>query len=271
MNLNEAIAKYYLLADLCYRADSYYRPEFEKYSEWLAEKMASYIDMVIGGEIRYGSHHLTEQTDYLPRIKERVGRKLNRGTAWAAWKQLRDEYGIDILIEAEEALLKAKWGAGIGGKMWGKVATHLRLFLTGEYPAWLFVDIAVDLEHNGGNIFNKVFDTHKLKKLLDAKFEGRIIPDESVYGEWRTRHRRQKKTYTWVGDFISEEQLDSYLTAKGFAEKKSVELQREQAYLLGKPPGKAVIPQSIKDKVDAEMKELRNRFLNTKNEDNNGN
>jgi len=265
-------------------APSQFQAQFDTYAQEFADMLARYLDMVVGGEIRYGSETNRAVTDLMPRIAKRVTRRQSRGSAWAAWAELRKEYGLEILEEAETALMGGDWGGGVGGEAWGKVAMHLRKYLEGEYPPFMFVDIAVDLEHNNGCIFNKVWYTKDTKALLDAKFNGRLLrsdmpPPElkdadgktpgdykffEQYGIWGTPAQvagyiLPKKT---VGDFVDENLRTYYMTTLARARKYEKERGRELAYFVGNAEAKPPPPTSVVKKVDQEIAALRKRLFN---------
>src|SRR3990167_3209541 len=133
--LHQAAATFYTLATMAER-DPSYKQEFEDYARELAEVFAPYLDMAVGGEVRYGSETIGdgEARRLMPRIHKRYRREyssISRGKAWAEWKTLRDEYGTDILKEAEYALEEGKWGRSVGGHAWAQVAATLRQFEEG--------------------------------------------------------------------------------------------------------------------------------------------
>lgn len=239
--LNEAIAKFYLLNHLAAVAPSHFGPQFDEYAIKLADLFARYLDMVVGGEIRYGSEELSDAAKRMPRIAPRVTRTLRRGAAWAAWADLRKEFGVDVLQEAEDCLMNGNWGSAVGGKAWGEVAMHLRKYLEGEYPAFVFVDIAVDLEHNNGCIFNKVWSTDNTKELLDAKFKGWLLPTDIQEPE--RRYHMAQATYNFteqepkaVIDYASAQTADYYKIALRRSAKYARENARELAYFM-RPSG----------------------------------
>lgn len=175
MDLAEAAARFYVRQ---YLSDSseLQAAQFESYTNELADVFARYLDMIIGGEIRYATSRDDDKDthQHMPRVVDRFKKEtkvhgdLSRARAWDAWHALRKEYGLDILREAEAALMKGKWSGGIGGKAWGNIANVLIRYLTGELTALAFVDTVWGLEHNGGCVFNKVWYTGTVKSVLDA-------------------------------------------------------------------------------------------------------
>jgi len=177
-------------------ADKCFLPDLDKYAKELAATFANYLDMAVGGEIRYGSQECENVTELLPRIAERYSKKdarSSRGKAWHEWKELRDDYGVSILREAEDALFEGDWDGNLGGPMWGECAKTLRLYEEGELPDVVFVDQAFSLEHNNGCVFNKLWSTSGLADLLSAVFAGHleyVIPylpsdERKAYSNWK--------------------------------------------------------------------------------------
>ncbi len=194
-NLKAAAARFYTLIEKA-DVEPVYRPDLEKYAKELATVFGAYLDMAIGGEIRYGSHKCEGVTELLPRIAGRYQDRdvrQSRGKAWFEWKELRDEYSTSILQEAEDALFQGDWEGNLGGPMWGECAKTLRMHEEGEYNDIVFVDQAFSLEHNNGCVFNKLWQTGGLKGILNSVFEGKIdeivrflpIPQRSKYKAWK--------------------------------------------------------------------------------------
>jgi len=174
LNLPRVAAQFYWLEYLAYQAP-HFKPRFQKFAEFLAGIFSRYIDMAIGGELRYGRSTCKNSNEVMPRIDERISPAPSRGTAWAAWYELRQELGDSILEEAEDALLNGQWhNSAIGGPAWGKCVSLLRMYLNEDIPPAVFVDQAFSLEHNGGYIFNKLWDVTNLDSVLTCKFNGEL-------------------------------------------------------------------------------------------------
>lgn len=60
------------------------------------------------------------------------------------------------------AFFKKGFSFGYGGKPWANIAEHALIYTKGNLNTEMFVDRALSLEHNGGNMFNKayLFDTN---------------------------------------------------------------------------------------------------------------
>ncbi|KKL95944.1 hypothetical protein LCGC14_1849500, partial [marine sediment metagenome] len=199
LNLRAAAARFYTLVEKA-DIDSLYRPDLEEYARELAAVFSNYLDMAIGGEIRYGSESNEDVRALLPRITARYSERdarSSRGRAWYEWKELRDDYGTSILQEAETALFEGDWEGNLGGPMWGECAKTLRLHEEGEYNDIVFVDQAFSLEHNNGCVFNKLWNTKGLKTILSAVFEGHI---DKIVGHLTLKERGKYQAWKEYGD-----------------------------------------------------------------------
>jgi phosphohistidine swiveling domain-containing protein len=72
----------------------------------------------------------------------------------------RDEFQdmtIKDLLKNLSIFFRKKFASGYGGVPWAEIAEHALSFAEGKINAEIFLDKAMSLEHNGGNIFNKSF------------------------------------------------------------------------------------------------------------------
>lgn len=122
-----------LLEDVIDMADAYLIP---------------YFHIAIGGELRHhtaiGGHVLSS----------------NRATAWAGWKDVIEEVGLEALLDAAK-LFREFGGGSYGGDPWAVPCEVLYARLTNKYgddavSKRIFVDRAWTLEHNGGCFLNKI-------------------------------------------------------------------------------------------------------------------
>ena len=156
--------------------DDAYRDAFVEYSSEIAPIFARYLDMAIGGELRYGAEECVASRSLMPDIMRKYhgghGNTIPRGKAWKAWKELREEMGTAALEQAEEALLNGHWKTGMGGTAWGNAAHLLLLYETNQIDPITFVDSAFGLEHNNGCIFNKRWSGGtNLRAVLDGNLK----------------------------------------------------------------------------------------------------
>lgn len=128
-----------MLSALQTSADRSYR----KLVDHLAPNFLAYAIAAVGGELRY--HRATSKVQ-LP---------TSRDKAWDAFTGIVETKGAETLFEADKLFLEFGGGA-YGGKKWGDAAKVVGMYLKGTIPAWLFVDRAFTLQHNGGCFFNKV-------------------------------------------------------------------------------------------------------------------
>lgn len=118
----------------------------------------SYVDMVIGGEVRY---------------HPAVGKNFHSGrsTAWLQWHEVRSKVGPQALLDA--ALLfrnyvEAGGGGSVAGENWAVAAELLHARITGKLTPRDWVDRVFTLEHNGGCLLNKVAWAQKTRTNWDV-------------------------------------------------------------------------------------------------------
>jgi hypothetical protein len=139
--------------------------------------------MVVGGELRYTFGHVGESLKSLhPTLiaELRNTQHASRHEAWDGWASVRQEHGADALLWAEKAFKAFGQVSTYGGYKWAYIAEVVRKYVTGEYTPLLFVDMCWSLEHNGGQFFGKLWNTHTLQSVLDANkywSEGEETPE----------------------------------------------------------------------------------------------
>jgi hypothetical protein len=212
--LSEAAADFYLLENLAAEGDDRAVRRLVQLEEELASEFSCYLDVAVGGELRYARRHLGD--DALPPELVCYFREIgpgHRGKAWMVWTVVRRALGLRALELAEEVFSHEGWRENFGGYAWASVSGLLRRFLEGDLKARIFVDQCLSLEHNTGSVFNKLFDTSKLARVLVAQSEddfGRLLAHASgeVRRRWRLREwrKRQEHDPIWLGLQI----LDTY-------------------------------------------------------------
>lgn len=139
-------------------------------------------------------------------------------------------HNLNVLVE----VFNQPWSSGFGGKAWKNIAESLVMYF--NHPPAAFIDHIIDLEHNGGCVFNKTdardtlhFEAEypdSFKNFLDYKFRYDILKQAPGYlcGHlFVTRNTRKllnryeiifsKKPITWVKSGL--EKLDDYLVEWG--------------------------------------------------------
>jgi hypothetical protein len=141
----------------------------------LAKMFAKYAVMVIGGELRYTCSHVSNVDEVVPQelysSLSRHFRGVSRSEAWAAWSAFRESHGTNALYWAENAFEAFGQGNCYGGPKWAYIARTVRMYETGEITPIMFVDMCWGLEHNGGQFFGKLWDTFRLKHVLDCNLK----------------------------------------------------------------------------------------------------
>ncbi len=145
---------------------------FKSLTDELCNQFARYADMVVGGELRYTLGHVDNAEYELPEELYDALRyhftHASRSDAWEAWKTFRSRHNTNALYWAETAFESFSHSAATyGGTKWAYIARTVRMYETGEISPIMFVDMCWGLEHNGGQFFGKLWNTHRLKSVLD--------------------------------------------------------------------------------------------------------
>jgi hypothetical protein len=212
-NISQAAADFYLLENMAMiKEDRWASIRLDAHEQALARDFSSYLDMAVGGELRYARRYLEE----LPRELEPYFREVSetaRGKAWLVWTIIRRKYGIRALELAEEAFYMPGWRRNFGGEAWGYVARALRVYLEGQRKPRIFVDQCFNLEHNTGSVFNKLYNVSGLPAVLDAHGQddyptllSACSLDVSSRWRWHEWRKRADRDPTWLGVQI----LDSF-------------------------------------------------------------
>ena len=103
-----------------------------------------------------------------------------RMTMWAGWKDIREKYGLDAITWCVvRHFMGHGGGGGVSGPLWANAANLVRKHDLKQISDLFFIDQAFSLQHNGGNIFNKLWDCSNLQHILSCAFKGnmRSLPD----------------------------------------------------------------------------------------------
>jgi len=213
-DLAEAASDFYLLEALSAQGDPNATGMLARLEERLAREFACYLDVAIGGELRYAIKHLGKEA--LPAELACFFREINpveRGMAWVVWNVVRRVLGPRALELAAELFRTPGWRENFGGEAWALVARLLKDHLEGRVIARTFVDQCFSLEHNTGSVFNKLYDTSTLAGILEAQCRddyGTLLRHASeAVRRCRRRHewrRRQEYDPIWLGVQV----LDTY-------------------------------------------------------------
>lgn len=213
-DLAEAAADFYLLETLAAAGDEKASRELARLEERLAGEFSAYLDMAVGGELRYAKRHLAEDT--LPPELACYFREIvppQRGRAWLVWTVVRRALGPRALEFAEELFSRRDWPRHFGGWAWAQAVRLLRQYLEGSIGPRIFVDQCLSLEHNTGSILNKLYETTKLSRVLVAQGASDCetllcFASDSVKRRWRLRERRKRQEHdpVWLGIQV----LDTY-------------------------------------------------------------
>lgn len=168
-DLAAAVADFYLLETLGnIKGCSIAKQKLAELETRLAAEFAAYLDIAVGGELRYARSMLGDDCpkELEPYIKEVA--LADRGTAWLAWGIVRRIWGLQALELAQDTFEMSGWRGAFGGGAWASIASVLRAYLEAKINERIFVDRCFSLEHNSGSCFNKLYDTRRVKPVLEA-------------------------------------------------------------------------------------------------------
>ena len=224
-NLAQAAADFYLLEALAnIEGDAAAKQRLAAFEAKLAREFSSYLDIAVGGELRYAQSHLGGDVpkELAPYFKEVSAHRWDRGTAWLVWDVVRRKYGIKALAFAETTFEHPGWRSAFGGQAWAGIARVLRTYLEGRINHRIFVDRCWSLEHNNGCAMNKLYSVLDLAEVLGA--HGRddyptLLRKASmeVRHLWDLHHRRKRRAIwekhdaIWLGIGAWEPEVDDRL------------------------------------------------------------
>ena len=212
-DLSKAASDFYLLENLAMiKEDKWAVGRLATHEQTLAVEFSKYLDMAVGGELRYARRYLGEVPKDLEPFFSEVS-ETARGKAWLVWTIIRRKYGIRALELAEEAFYTPGWRRNFGGEAWGYAARALRAYLEGQRKPRIFVDQCFNLEHNTGSIFNKLYNVSSLPPVLEAHGQDDYATllaacSKDVNQRWRWHEWRKRADYdpAWLGVQV----LDSF-------------------------------------------------------------
>lgn len=201
LNVASKAALFYLLYTRTLRGDQKAKDELDFYIAELAPIISRYLDMAAAGELRHmlregytwkdgvapkdveeqawkekhvkkdsGGHLLLNVTNSVANANMKTD---NRTLAWIHWRAIREESPIGSLNWCIMQHCLSQRG-GFGGALWANCANLVRKRELGEVSDVFFVDQAFSLQHNGGAIFNKLWDVNHLQHVLDFAFRGEV-------------------------------------------------------------------------------------------------
>jgi len=166
----------------------------------LATEFSSYLDIAVGGELRYAQSHLGDDVprELAPYFREVRAFGCDRGTAWLVWGVIRRKCGIQALELAEQTFEQPGWRSAFGGHAWAGIARVLRSYVEGRINDRIFVDRCWSLEHNNGCAMNKLYSTRNLSDVLEAHGQDdyqTLVRNASpeVRNLWKLHHQRKRR------------------------------------------------------------------------------
>ena len=206
-DLAQVISDFYLLETLgCLHGDQLSRRKLEKFECEIAKEFAAYLDIAVGGELRYAKSMLGDECprQLKPFLKEAA--LADRGTAWLVWGVIRRAWGLEALRLAEETFDLPGWRGAFGGDAWRDITKVLRAYLENRMNTRIFVDRCFSLEHNSGCCFNKLYCVRNVPTVLSAHGNDEYdvllqYASEETKCLWRRREVLRRKDYdpVWLG------------------------------------------------------------------------
>lgn len=80
--------------------------------------------------------------------------------------------GLPLQWSKDDPVVPHKGNTSVGGRKWATAASICASYLDGEMTPRTFVDRCWSLQHNGGSLFNKLWDTSYLMATLVKQAEG---------------------------------------------------------------------------------------------------
>lgn len=173
-----------LTGEAAEKASQYVDEELPLIVDEMAEQLANYLEMAIGGELRHlkiqkvegmvkasGLTGMDMHEEVLDVFRKGVlSHEMTRHAAWISWGAFRQLKGLQAAKICRWSYFNHKWVKGYGGSKWGKCADVLVRYREGELSKEIFLDTAFGLEHNCNNVFDKVWSEHiaDLRAVLTA-------------------------------------------------------------------------------------------------------
>ena len=198
LNVASKAALFYSLMARHNRKDNRATIELNYLLDHIGPMFARYLDMIVGGEAR---HTLKMQAPYefgsapkdveeevdesglivynenkfpiLDNIDVTAALRAEREVAWVEWQDIRQKYGRIALDWAILAHL-CVGNSSYAGPLWANAAILIRKLELGQVSPLFFIDQAFSMQHNGGEIFNKLWDVNNLTRVLDIAFHSDV-------------------------------------------------------------------------------------------------
>lgn len=160
---------------------------FDALSDTMAIRIWLYLWGAALGEAQYAGENCETEIEELQNF---------------GYSETFDYFPTEYNIEMVKDVFGQYWASGgYGGEAWKSIVEGMELY--GKISNAAFIDHAVDLEHNGGCVFDKThaspfnlncfsgYSSHNLKRFLDEKFSEDILNSEKY-------HEVSRKVYNLV-------------------------------------------------------------------------
>jgi hypothetical protein len=112
-----------------------------------------------------------------------------RNGAWGEWLAFHKSYGPQALVGAHQVFDREWDGGGYGGSAWASIARVARDYALGKMSARIFMDRFWTLQHNGGNVFDKLYGSTDRSNLMQA-LEHQAHDNYTFLNRWTTQQTR---------------------------------------------------------------------------------
>ena len=196
---------------------------FDALCETMAKRILVYVWGACLGEVRHAARYMNKY------VAEINGKNISRDTVYR--ESLNFEPTEAHMEIVRDVYAQDGWGGTYGGSKWLDVTEGMMLY--GKVSNATFIDHAVDLEHNGGNIFTKdgsefgmknydyegdsYYTASNMKQFLDFKFSADILNDRMTGYRAPESIKVSRKVYTLIVRYSNivapVKNLDGYLEA----------------------------------------------------------
>lgn len=126
---------------------------------------------------------------------------ISRSGAWAEFLAYHDRHGSMAMMDLWNGFEDEAWCEGYGGEAWAFIARVGYEYQAGKMSAHAFMDRCWTLQHNGGNIFDKMHDASAIRTMLDVQ-----AADE--YGRLATHASPEVKGLWAIRPYVLSDSLD---------------------------------------------------------------
>lgn len=145
----------------------------------------------------------------------------DRTGCWRGWAKFSLQHGtVQALDMLYRGFSEIQWEGGYGGSAWATIARCTRDYANHKISRRVFINMVWSMQHNGGNVFNKMWthdDCSKLQRLLEQQSQDNynvlsVAASVGARSIWRVRsymmNGHNERDDVWLGvqrTFTSDE------------------------------------------------------------------